>query len=407
MSKARVLLSACIGIIGLTVAFDAGAEPSRPEKVQQALETWLAERGPLEKVTGIGAYISLGDPGPAIEAFAGTTGRSPSDGPVSQDTLFQMGSTSKSFTAAVTLKLEAAGTLSLDDTVGQWLSEYPAWQDVNIRRLLNMTSGIPNYSETEAMSRIWVEEPQRDLSAEELVRMAYTISSNKLPLTTGYHYSNTNYILASMIAEKASGKTFQELVHELVIEPLGLHSTFYESGTYPEAVVRRLARGYFENPACTDYQPKDCTASWNRPLVGRDVRAMSSSWAQAAGGAVSNARDVNRWMRAVFAGRVVPAKQQDEWLRMISTRTGEPLAALTAEDPRGFSLGLVQAVLGPMGAHWFYEGETLGYRTLYVWFAQDNILITVQTNSQPAEGLDRLHDAVTAIYEAVKPPASP
>ena len=407
MARTRVFLSACVGIIGLMVALDAGAEPSRPEKVQAALDTWLTERAPLEKVTGIAAYISLGDPGPAIEAFAGTTGRSPSDESVSQDTLFQMGSTSKSFTAAVILKLEAAGTLSLDDMVGRWLPEYPAWQDVSIRRLLNMTSGIPNYSETEAMSRLWVEEPQRDLSAEELVRLAYPTSTNKLPVTTGYHYSNTNYILASMIAEKGTGKTFQELVHELVIEPLGLHSTFYESGTYPEAVVRRLAHGYFENPACTDYQPKDCAKSWNLPLVGRDVRAMSSSWAQAAGGAVSNARDVNRWMRAVFAGRVVPVKQQGEWLRMISTRTGEPLAGLTAEDPRGFSLGLVYAILGPMGAHWFYEGETLGHRTLYVWFAQDDILITVQTNSQPADGMDRLHDAVTAIYEAVKPPASP
>jgi D-alanyl-D-alanine carboxypeptidase len=407
MARATVLLSACIGIIASMIASGAGAEPSRPEKVQAALERWLAERAPLEKVTGIAAYVSLGDPGPAIEAFAGTTGRSPSDGPVSQDTLFQMGSTSKSFTAAVILKLEAAGTLSLDDKIGRWLLEYPAWQDVSVRRLLNMTSGIPNYSETETMSRLWVEEPQRDLSAEELVRMVYPTSSNRLPVTTGYHYSNTNYILASMIAEKATGKRFQELVHELVIEPLGLHSTFYESGTYPEAVVQRLAHGYFENPACTDYQPRDCAASWNLPLVGRDVRAVSSSWAQAAGGAVSNPRDVNRWMRAVFAGQVLPAKQQGEWLRMISTRTGETLAGLTAEDPRGFSLGLVQAILGPMGAHWFYEGETLGYRTLYVWFAQDDILITVQTNSQPAEGMDRLHDAVIAIYESVKPPASP
>jgi D-alanyl-D-alanine carboxypeptidase len=407
MVRARALLSACIGIIVSTIAFSAGAEPSRPEKVQAALETWLAERAPLEKVTGIAAYISLGDPGPAIEAFAGTTGRSASDGLVSQNTLFQMGSTSKSFTAAVILKLEETGKLSLDDTLGKWLPEYSAWQDVSIRRLLNMTSGIPNYSETEAMSRLWVEEPQRDLSAEELVRLVYPTSSNSLPVTMGYHYSNTNYILASMIAEKATGKTFQELVHELVIEPLGLHSTFYESGSYPETVLRRLAHGYFENPACTDYQPKDCAASWNLPLIGRDVRAMSSSWAQAAGGAVSNARDVTRWMRAVFAGRVVPPKQQGEWLRMISTRTGEPLAQVSSEDPRGFSLGLVQAILGQMGAHWFYEGETLGYRTLYVWFSQNDILITVQTNSQPADGMDRLHDAVIAIYDAVKPPASP
>ena len=77
------------------VVFSAGAEPSRPEKVQAALERWLAERAPLEKVTGIAVYISLGDPGPAVEAFAGTTGRSASDRPVSQDTLFHMGSISK------------------------------------------------------------------------------------------------------------------------------------------------------------------------------------------------------------------------------------------------------------------------------------------------------------------------
>ena len=254
--------------------------------------------------------------------------------------------------------------------------------------------------------RFWVQEPQRDLSAEELVAVVYPTGTNDLPPTKGYHYSNTNYILAGMIAAKATGKSFRDLVHQLVIAPLGLDSTFYESGTYPAPVIERLAHGYFENPACADYQPPDCKESWNLPMVGRDVRAMSLSWTQAAGGAIANARDVNRWMRAVFAGRVVPPKQQAEWLRMISIKTGAPLAEVSAEDPRGFSLGLSRAVLGTAGAHWFYEGVTLGYRTLYVWFAEDDVMITLQTNSQPADGTDRLSDAAVAIYEAVKPPRS-
>jgi hypothetical protein len=59
------------------------------------------------------------------------------------------------------------------------------------------------------------------------------------------------------------------------------------------------------------------------------------------------------------------------------------------------------AILGPLGAQWFYEGETLG-RTLYVWIAAEDLMITVQTNSQPPEGTDKIGDAFNALYEIVK-----
>ena len=139
-------LVATLTVFGAATA-QGGADAAA--RVQAAFEGWLAQRAPIEGVTGIAAYISLGDPGPPIEAFAGKVGRELDDPPVDQDTLFHMGSTSKAFAAAVILKLEADGKLSLDDTVGEWLPQYPAWADVSVRRLLNVTSGIPNYSETE------------------------------------------------------------------------------------------------------------------------------------------------------------------------------------------------------------------------------------------------------------------
>jgi D-alanyl-D-alanine carboxypeptidase len=391
--------------LGLALAASvARAGASQAEQIQAALESWLAERAPAEKVTGIAAYVSFGDPGPAIEAFAGKTGRDPQDPPVRQNTLFQMGSTSKSFAAAVILELEAAGKLSLDDPLSKWLPQYPAWKDVSIRRLLNMTSGIPNYSETETISRVWLNEPTRELTAEELVDAAYPSDANALPTNVGYHYSNTNYVLASMVAEKATGRSYRDLVHEMVIDAIGLTSTFYENGTYPPDVINRLAHGYFDNPVCADYQP-NCKESWNLPLIGRDVRGISTSWAQAAGGAVANARDVDRWMRAVFGGHVVPPKQQAEWMSLVSNKTGNPIADVSPDDPRGFSLGLAKAILGPMGPQWFYQGTTLGYRTLYVWFERENLMITVQTNSQPADDANKLSDVVAAIFAIVRPEA--
>jgi D-alanyl-D-alanine carboxypeptidase len=69
------------------------AETSEAKQIQAALESWVAERASAEKITGVAAYVSFGDPGPAIEAFAGKTGRDPQDPPVRQNTLFQMGST--------------------------------------------------------------------------------------------------------------------------------------------------------------------------------------------------------------------------------------------------------------------------------------------------------------------------
>ena len=337
MLRLVTVLAGAVAAVFATASL--AAEPTQVQRVQAALDAWLAARAPIEKVTGVAAYISFGAAGPAIEAFAGKVGRDPEAGPVDQDTLYQMGSTSKSFTVAVILRIEAAGKLSIDDALGKWLPEYPAWKDVTIRRLLNMTSGIPNYSETEWMSRAWANEPMRAFTFKELAAAAYPSATNQLPVSKGYYYSNTNYVLAGMIAEKASGRSFRDLVHELVIEPHGLTSTFYEANTYPELVIKRLSHGYFENAACSDYQPK-CKETWNAPIIGRDIRETSVSWMQPAGGAVSSTRDIDRWMRLVFGGKVVPPKQQQEWTELVSTKTGEPIATVSANDPAGFALGL-------------------------------------------------------------------
>jgi D-alanyl-D-alanine carboxypeptidase len=89
-------------------------------------------------------------------------------------------------------------------------------------------------------------------------------------------------------------------------------------------------------------------------------------------------------------------------MSLVSIKTGRSIMDVSADDPHGFALGLGKAVLGQVGAKRFYEGITLDYRTLYVWFKHENLMITLQTNSQPAADEDKLHELLGNLYEIVR-----
>ena len=218
-------------------------------------------------------------------------------------------------------------------------------------------------------------------------------------MTRGYHYSNTNYILAGMIAEGRRASPIPT-GHELVIEPLGLHSTFYEVGTYPPGSIERLAHGYFENPACAEYQPPDCARlerAADRPRHPRRQR----SWAQAAGGAISSARDVDPWVRAIF-GPVRAAEAAGGMAALVSIKTGEPIADVSPEDTHGFALGL-SGLFEPSGG----SGSTRGRRSATAPSTSGSRTTTCWSPSRPTRSptttTGQLNEALIAVYDALKP----
>jgi len=385
-------------------------EAALKARLQGVADAYVKDRASIEGFSGVALQVDRGAGKPILAVYAGDDGLSDKK-PIGPETLFQIGSNTKEFTAALILKLEAAGKLRLDDTIGKWLPQYPAWKDVTIRALLQMTSPIPNYSETVAIGEIQAADIHHQFSAKDLIGFVDPGNGQHFPPVSGWFYSNTNYILAGLIIEAASGMNYEQALTTMILEPLGLHDTFYANGPHPgpaaaAPVLARVPRALFLLQDCLDYQPKPCSVSTVAPLIGKDMRTGNLSWAAEAGAVISNPRDLALWIRALFGKRVIPAEQLDEMTTLVSNKTGKPLFEATADDPVGFGLGLGRFYRKELGGvYWFYEGETLGFRTIFAYWPQDDLLITGSVNSRPPNGEDKFGPAViggafTALREA-------
>jgi D-alanyl-D-alanine carboxypeptidase len=384
-AAARAVVAALLVLGGLVApqVATAAVDDVLEAALRADLEAYLQDRGTAEHVSAAAMSVSLADGDESIDVSAGTTTFGGSE-PVTPSSVWQIGSNTKAFTSVLLLQLEAEGRLSIDDTLARWLPEYPQWGDVPIRRLLSMTSGIPNYDAQPAFSADYVADPLTNFSPERLV--GYAIGA---PATSGYSYSNTNYILGEMIVERVTGESYRHELYERIIEPLGLRDLHYRAHVYPSSVTSREPAGYF-------FDDRDSGLS---ALVGRDVSRDTLSWTRGAGGIISTTSDMTRWERALYTGRLLPPRQQAELTSLVSTQTGDAIEQTSPTDPSGFGLGVVQLTAEPIGTFWFYEGETLAFRTLHVYLPESEVIIAIGLNSHPAD--DQIGRLPVSVYETL------
>jgi D-alanyl-D-alanine carboxypeptidase len=396
----RALLAALLVLAGL-VAPIAGNVPAHaapsgpvttgagdnavPAQLRADLDAYLQARGAAEHISAASVSVNLPGSRSTIDVTAGTTTFGGSV-PVQPDSVWEIGSNTKAFTSVLMLQLEAEHRLSIDDTLGRWLPQYPQWRDVPIRRLLNMTSGIATYDDTPVWYADYAANPHTYFSPERLV--GYVLDA---PATSGYSYSNTNYILAEMIIEKVTGHSYQDQLYRRIIEPLGLRDLYYRPDVYPASVTDREPAGYYFNHVFPLTQ-----------LLGRDSSRDTLSWARAAGAIMSTMSDLARWERALYGGRLLPPQQQAELESLISTTTAQPIASTSATDPRGFGLGLAQVTNPELGTFWFYEGEGLAFRVVHAYFPDSGLIITVGLNSAAESANDQIGALTKTVYDTLR-----
>ncbi|MGQ3891219.1 serine hydrolase domain-containing protein [Legionella sp. CNM-4043-24] len=358
------------------------------DPVQDLINSHLKKYAQQEHFSAIQVSVKVGDK--VTHYTAGTRSLDPDSPPLTSDDLFDIGSITKSFTSTLVIKADSEGRLSLKKTVGDYLKQYPHWAGLTLAGLLDMSTGIPNYSNAPTINYLFSKNLTQFWKPQQLVNLVYSQQHNP-PLMDGYFYSNTGYILLDMILCDIYKEPFKKLLTDKIITPLGLKNTFYPVPDYPESVLARMAHGY----------------SWNvydnPELLGQDVTKNNLSWAGAAGAIVANSGDVLSWVDELFVkDRLLTAEEKKTMQSMISLTTGKPIRQTDKSDPKAFALGISQGYDEVMGTYWFYEGKTLGYRAVYMYSPASNIIIVTLYNSATNSENDKVGELIQKIYQQVK-----
>ncbi len=333
----------------------------------QAQSLTPAELTAIDKVVADG-LATTGTPSAQIAIVRGgkvvlvkAYGKQSDSAPARTDAPYQIASISKQFTAAALLLLEDDGKLSMDDTVAKWLPGISGGDRITIRQLLSHTSGLQDY---------WPQDYSFAAMEKPTTPQAIVDRWAKKPLDftpgTQWQYSNTGYVVAGLIAEKAAGEPLMAFLDRRIFQPLGITAIDQDKavgGTFP--------------------------VGYHRNALG-PVRAASppaDGWLFAAGELSMSAGDLAKWDVARINRSLMSA---DDWAAQ------EKAVLLADGSTTNYGLGVS---LGKRSGQPYVEhsGEAVGFLSENIVFPEQKAAIVVLTNADFGDAFVAIADGLAKI----------
>jgi D-alanyl-D-alanine carboxypeptidase len=286
--------------------------------------------------------------------------------PMTPEVHHRIGSVTKTFTATLLLKAADKGLLSLDDTIDEYVKGVPNGDEITLRQMSDMTSGIASYTEDEQWAKQWLSDPTRVSQPEELARIGIKESPLFKP-GTEWFYSNTNYVLLGLILEKVTGKPIGDLYREQIIEPLGLKNTSFPDPA-DSSIPEPHAQGYTLQGRSSGSKPIDST-DWSP----------SSAWT--AGEMISTVEDLLVYGRALGTGKglLSPEQQSERLDSFVSDVPPLNQPPLKGDLAYGIGLGKDHGWVG-------HNGEIPGFNTYLFYHPDLDAVVVVEVNSDISSG---------------------
>ncbi len=268
-------------------------------------------------------------------------------------TRYQIGSVTKTFTAAAVMRLASEGRLRLDQPLTDFLDEGPReWSSITLHHLLTHTSGLGSYTE-----RLTSDTYLTPVPPHRVMEMIAAAPPNFRP-GESWRYDNSAYFLLGLVIEKASGKPYGTYLQDTFFGPLGMDATSI-CGT--------------GEPAPTGYSAVRGAAPERAPVMPVELT-------QAAGGLCSTVPDLLKWQQALATGRVVPAEA--------FARMQQPVM-LASGERRPYGMGLNTTDLHGHPYVW-HNGGIFGFKSQLAYYPADSVAVVVLSNAfdWPAERVE-------------------
>ncbi len=364
---AAAVLGAAVLLLAAGCAAPAAPDPapSAPADVEQAFTELADELGT------VGAFMLVRTPSDEYALSYGTVAEGSGTIPAA-DTVFRIGSNTKTFTATAILLLVEDGLLDLDTPLAEYRPDVPEAERITIRMLLAMRSGIGNYTANEAWVRASLADPARVWEPDELVRLGLEMPRPFEP-DAAYEYSNTNTVLLGQIAEQVAGVPLEELFEERLFGPMGMRATAL--------------------PAAADVDLPDPFAHGYTVLEGTgrtDTTGFNPSWAWAAGGAFSSAHDLLDWAASLSGTTLLDPDLAERRLASIAPISDDP-----ALEDWGYGWGLAR-LHGLIG----HSGQLPGYNSVAGHDPDSGVSVVIWANVAPS---DDGRDPANTIADALVP----
>jgi CubicO group peptidase (beta-lactamase class C family) len=264
---------------------------------------------------------------------------------------YSIGSISKQLTAAAVLLLVQDGKLTLDDPVGKYVPNLTRGDEITIRQILSHTSGYPDYAPQDYIIPEWEKAVSADALLDRWARKDLEFEPG-----TKWQYSNTNFVIAGLIVEKAAGMPLVDLLTARVFKPLGMTSV---TNTDRQQLGDHDAQGYFRR-ALGPLHPA--------PHEG-------PGWMYAAGELAMTAEDLAKWDAAVIGRAILLPESYRELETEVLLKNGAG-----TRYALGIGVGLTQG-----HRELSHGGEVSGFVASNLVWPDDKLAVAVLTN-QDASG---------------------